>query len=81
MPPVQARPAALGAERRCGECHSWSELDAGLGLSLVHGIVADFAGGIDVMTQAGVGTTFTAWLPTAGETPQVSSATRKGTPL
>jgi PAS domain S-box-containing protein len=42
----------------------------GLGLSLVHGIVADFAGGIDVMTQAGVGTTFTVWLPAAGETPR-----------
>jgi CheY-like chemotaxis protein len=43
----------------------------GLGLSLVHGIVADFAGGIDVMTQAGVGSTFTVWLPAAGETPRL----------
>jgi signal transduction histidine kinase/ActR/RegA family two-component response regulator len=40
----------------------------GLGLSLVHGIVADFGGGIDVTTQAGAGTTFTVWLPAAGET-------------
>src|SRR5712692_10042146 len=40
----------------------------GLGLSLVHGIVADFGGAIDVTTQAGVGTTFTVWLPAAGET-------------
>jgi len=34
----------------------------------VHGIVADFGGAIDVTTQAGVGTTFTVWLPAAGET-------------
>jgi PAS domain S-box-containing protein len=43
----------------------------GLGLSLVHGIVADFGGAIDVATQAGVGTTFTVWLPAAGETPRL----------
>jgi signal transduction histidine kinase/CheY-like chemotaxis protein len=43
----------------------------GLGLSLVHGIVADFAGAIDVATQAGVGTTFTVWLPASGETPRL----------
>jgi signal transduction histidine kinase len=42
----------------------------GLGLSLVHGIVADFGGAIDVATQAGTGTTFTVWLPAAGETPR-----------
>ena len=40
----------------------------GLGLSMVHGIVADFGGAIDVTTQAGVGSTFTVWLPAAGET-------------
>jgi PAS domain S-box-containing protein len=43
----------------------------GLGLSLVHGIVADFGGAIDVATQAGVGTSFTVWLPTSGETPRL----------
>jgi len=43
----------------------------GLGLSLVHGIVADFGGAIDVTTQAGAGTTFTVWLPAAGETPRL----------
>jgi hypothetical protein len=43
----------------------------GLGLSLVHGTVANFGGTIDVMTQAGVGTTFTVWLPAAGETPRL----------
>jgi signal transduction histidine kinase/CheY-like chemotaxis protein len=43
----------------------------GLGLALVHGIVADFGGAIDVATQVGVGTTFTIWLPAAGETPRL----------
>ena len=35
----------------------------GLGLSLVHGIVADLGGAIDVVTAIGSGTTFTIWLP------------------
>jgi CheY-like chemotaxis protein len=43
----------------------------GLGLSLVHGIVADFGGAVDVATQAGVGTSFTVWLPASGETPRL----------
>src|ERR1700687_4500483 len=37
------------------------------GLSLVHRIVADLGGVIDVRTTVGRGTTFTIWLPTAGE--------------
>ena len=43
----------------------------GLGLALVHGIVADFGGVIDVTTQVGVGTTFTIWLPAASEMPRL----------
>jgi CheY-like chemotaxis protein/two-component sensor histidine kinase len=39
----------------------------GLGLSLVHGIVADLGGAIDVHTIVGRGTTFMIWLPRAGE--------------
>jgi PAS domain S-box-containing protein len=39
----------------------------GLGLSLVHGIVADLGGAIDVTTGAGRGTIFEIWLPVAGE--------------
>jgi PAS domain S-box-containing protein len=39
----------------------------GLGLSLVHGLVADLGGAIDVHTTVGHGTTFTIWLPIAGE--------------
>jgi CheY-like chemotaxis protein len=41
----------------------------GLGLSLVHGIVADLCGAIDVQTALGRGTTFSIWLPTTGEAP------------
>ena len=39
----------------------------GLGLSLVHGIVADLGGAIDVRSALGQGTAFTIWLPMAGE--------------
>jgi PAS domain S-box-containing protein len=45
----------------------------GLGLSLVHGIVADLGGGIDVRTAVGSGTTFTVWLPSVGEAAAPSS--------
>jgi len=38
----------------------------GLGLSLVHGIVADMGGAVDVASTPGHGTTFTVWLPVAG---------------
>jgi CheY-like chemotaxis protein len=43
----------------------------GLGLALVHGIVADFGGAIDVATQVGVGTTITIWLPATGRVPRL----------
>ena len=39
----------------------------GLGLSLVHGIVSDLGGGIDVVSKTGHGTRFEIWLPVAGE--------------
>jgi CheY-like chemotaxis protein len=39
----------------------------GPGLSLVQAIVADLGGAIDVRTTVGQGTTFTIWLPSAGE--------------
>jgi CheY-like chemotaxis protein len=46
----------------------------------VHGIVADFGGAIDVTTQAGVGTTFTVWLPAAGETTRLVAEPPKKPP-
>jgi PAS domain S-box-containing protein len=48
----------------------------GLGLSLVHGIVSDLGGAINVTSQTGEGTTFEIWLPVAGETaiPAVEAA-------
>jgi PAS domain S-box-containing protein len=39
----------------------------GLGLSLVHGIVSELGGAIDVATHAGEGTKFEIWLPLVGE--------------
>ena len=48
----------------------------GLGLSLVHGIVADLGGAIDVRTAVGRGTTFTIWLPIAGEATAPSAERR-----
>jgi PAS domain S-box-containing protein len=47
----------------------------GLGLSLVHGIVADLGGAIDVCTTVGAGTAFAIWLPIAGEAPVPSAET------
>jgi PAS domain S-box-containing protein len=42
----------------------------GLGLSLVHGIVSDLGGGIDVHSAPGVGSTFDVYLPWHGLAPR-----------
>ncbi len=39
----------------------------GLGLSLVHGIVTDLGGGIEVATELGAGSCFTVYLPRQGD--------------
>jgi PAS domain S-box-containing protein len=41
----------------------------GLGLSLVHGIVTDIGGAIDIATALDDGTTFAIWLPVTGAAP------------
>ena len=46
----------------------------GLGLSLVHGIVTDLGGAIDVTTRASEGTSFEIWLPIAGEISKPAAA-------
>jgi signal transduction histidine kinase/ActR/RegA family two-component response regulator len=45
----------------------------GLGLSLVHGIILDLGGAIDVRTAPAVGTRFEVWLPAAAETEKVAA--------
>jgi PAS domain S-box-containing protein len=54
----------------------------GLGLSLVHGIVSDLGGAIDVLSKMGEGTTFQIWLPVTGETaiplPEAARALPRG---
>jgi CheY-like chemotaxis protein len=52
----------------------------GLGLSLVHGIVTDLGGAIDVTTKAGDGTQFEIWLPIAGQASIPSVETSQGLP-
>jgi len=46
----------------------------GLGLSLVHGIVSEYRGAIDIVTGEGAGSTFVVWLPCSGEASTPDSA-------
>ena len=44
----------------------------GLGLSLVHGIVSDLGGGIDVVSARDAGSTFIVWMPWSGRVAAVT---------
>jgi len=46
----------------------------GLGLSVVHGIIADLGGGIDVSSTLGRGTTVSIWLPVSGEVSSLATS-------
>jgi PAS domain S-box-containing protein len=46
----------------------------GLGLSLVHGIVTNVRGAVDVQSKSGVGSTFTVYLPRSGSAPVEDTA-------
>jgi signal transduction histidine kinase/ActR/RegA family two-component response regulator len=46
----------------------------GLGLSLVHGIVTEVGGAIDVASMSGEGSRFTVYLPRAGDAPEAGAA-------
>jgi PAS domain S-box-containing protein len=52
----------------------------GLGLSLVHGIVSELGGTIDVATRPGQGTTFEIWLPVAGVAERPVSGVERALP-
>lgn len=53
----------------------------GLGLALVHGIVTDLGGAIDVITQVGKGTRFEIWLPVSGEIDKPAAEIESPLPL
>lgn len=46
----------------------------GLGLSVVHGIITDLGGGIDVSSTIGKGTSVSIWLPVFGEVSSLATA-------
>ncbi len=46
----------------------------GLGLSVVHGVVSELGGAIDLVSEKGRGTAITVWLPICGELPPAASA-------
>ena len=78
---LQVFDAGTGIHRRGARAHVRPVLHhqevgvgSGLGLSLVHGIVATVGGAIDVATELGKGTTFTVYLPRSGDAPAAKAA-------
>jgi PAS domain S-box-containing protein len=53
---------------------------SGLGLSLVHGIVSDLGGAIDVASTLGAGSTFTVYLPRSGDAAEPSDEKESALP-
>jgi len=49
---------------------------SGLGLSIVHGVVKEHAGFVDVTSEKGSGTTFTLYFPLAQQSPVVATVAR-----
>ena len=52
----------------------------GLGLSLVHGIVSDLGGAIEVTSKPGAGTAFEVWLPVSGRIASPETETARQLP-
>ena len=52
----------------------------GLGLSVVHGIITDLGGGIDVSSTIGKGTTVSIWLPVSGEVSSLATVPSEALP-
>jgi signal transduction histidine kinase/ActR/RegA family two-component response regulator len=52
----------------------------GLGLSLVHGIVTELDGGIDVMSKVDAGSTFTVYLPRRGDAEEIRGEEEQALP-
>lgn len=50
----------------------------GLGLAVVHGVVAEFGGAVDVANVPGGGARFTLYFPVCDEAPEVAPASRAG---
>jgi signal transduction histidine kinase/CheY-like chemotaxis protein len=53
-----------------------AEKGTGLGLSVAYGIVTRHGGRIDLWSETGRGSTFTVWLPAAGQLPESPAAER-----
>ena len=58
-----------------------AQAGTGLGLAVVHGVVAELGGAIDVQSTLGAGTCFTLWLPLCAEPATARAAARAQVPV